>query len=52
MSRSPGLLLLPGTGAATAAAADTQRESWLTIHGGQHSSGPTSCRLMWEGIFG
>lgn len=30
-------LLLPGT----SAAADIQRESWLTVHGGQHTSGPT-----------
>lgn len=30
-------LLLPGT----SAAADIQRESWLTVHGGQRTSGPT-----------
>lgn len=30
-------LLLPGT----SAAAHIERESWVTAHGGQHTSGPT-----------
>lgn len=32
-----GLLMLPGTSAAV----DIQRGSWLTVHGGQHTTSPT-----------